>query len=657
MRRLLLAALLLAAAALPAASPARALEGLVVVADTTYTVLPDAAAIQVVIEAVATSYQPDTPEGQTYYSGVSFAVPAGSANFAANSDGQRLTVRVADTTDDYTVIQVDFSRGVFFEESYAYTVSFELVDSGGAADRDLRIGRSVVAFPVWTFGDDFTDPSRVQVVIPAPFSATIYGSSLATNLRPDGSTQLTAETTEPSSWFAYVIAERPGIFVVTPFEVEIAGEPEPVRIRAWDDDPDWGDRLRQVMSDGLPVLQEMIGLPWPVRGDLTVEESAVRRLGEYAGIYDPQTELITVRYDADAVVALHEAAHAWFNTDLLDGRWIGEAWAEFYGVQAAQAIGLEGETFELSDDLLAARIPLNDWGAIASEDADTEAFAYAATYHLAGLIHDRTDDDGLRTVWRAAVDDEASYQPIHAVGEPVSGADEGQPGWQRLLDLLEERTGAAFTDLWQEWVADAAQQTLLTQRGEARQQYAAVVADAGDWELPVVIRTELGAWRFGPAEALLTDAAEVLDLRDQIATRAEALDLQPPAALEAAFEQADAFDQALDEGAAELAALSAISDATRSLGDEVGPLEWLGLLFEDPAAQLDGARDLWEAGDASRASADAAAAQAVRDGSEAAGRDRLLLGGGGALVLVGTGGGLAWARRRRRNRPEPLTPI
>ena len=52
--------------------------------------------------------------------------------------------------------------------------------------------------------------------------------------------------------------------------------------------------------------------------------------------------MIRVRYDADAFVTLHEAAHIWFNGELFGDRWIGEAWAEFYGVTAAQPIGASG---------------------------------------------------------------------------------------------------------------------------------------------------------------------------------------------------------------------------------------------------------------------------------------------------------------------------
>ena len=88
-----------------------------------------------------------------------------------------------------------------------------------------------------------------------------------------------------------------------------------------------------------PALHELIGLPWPVAGALRVEESA-NRLGRLRRDLQPVTQKINVRYDADATVTLHEAAHIWFNGDLFAGRWIGEAWAEFYAVQSAEVVGV-----------------------------------------------------------------------------------------------------------------------------------------------------------------------------------------------------------------------------------------------------------------------------------------------------------------------------
>ena len=103
----------------------------------------------------------------------------------------------------------------------------------------------------------------------------------------------------------------------------------------------------------------------------------------------------------------------------------------------------------------AAQIPLNDWERIGAESEAVEVFAYAASYHLAELIFERTDHRGLRAVWHAAANGEMAYQPIHRAATTHAPAwRSAQEGWQRLLDLLEERTGAAYDDLWTAWVVD-----------------------------------------------------------------------------------------------------------------------------------------------------------------------------------------------------------
>src|SRR5207247_1948093 len=147
---------------------------------------------------------------------------------------------------------------------------------------------------------------------------------------------------DPATFFAYVTAERPGAFRETFTTVRLAEGPVTVLIRAWDDDPDWGARIKTIESKGLPVLSELIGLGYEVHGQLRVEEAAGSRLGDYARVYNPVTETIDVRYDADGYTALHETAHTWFNENLFTGRWVSEAWAEYYGVEAGKRIGTDG---------------------------------------------------------------------------------------------------------------------------------------------------------------------------------------------------------------------------------------------------------------------------------------------------------------------------
>ncbi len=654
-RRAILAAL--AAFALLALAPlartghvARAADrGLVVVAQARYEAFPDARHIHVTIDAVATSYTPNPPDGLAYYPDVSFAVQPGATHVAATSSGQPLPVGVDPSDPDFLGVTVTFPDGVYFQQSYAYQVTYDLPDPGGAPNRNLRISPSIVAFPVWAFGTSGEVGGSVTVILPAGFRPSVEGDPLDESTGPGGKILLSTTTLpDPFNFFSYVSADRPGAFTDTLLTVTVGTKSAMVRVHSWQDDPDWGTTMSGLMVDGLPELQTLIGLPYPAAGTLVVEEAATSRLGEYAGVYNNLTGVIRVRYDADAYVGLHEAAHIWFNSNLFPDRWIGEAYAEFYGVQAAKAIGATGQSFDLTDALLANKIPLNDWGQIGAVDAGVEEYAYAATYHLALLIYARTDIAGLQAVWRGASGAEMAYQPAHGNGKPKTGVDFSLGGWQELLDLLDQRAGANFDDLWSQWVVNGDQQLLMQKRSAAREDYASAVQTAGPWNLPFDLRYAMGSWHFDVAEADLTLAGTVLAARDQIESQSLHLGLTPPAALRDAFEGADGLPAAKQEADQELDVLAGISKAADRLAEQESILETIGLLGSNPGASLDAARTAFEADRLAAAARDAQAALAVRLGAEETGQTRVLVTGGGLLGV--SGGVLIGVRIRRRRR-------
>jgi hypothetical protein len=635
--------------------PARAADTLEVVAATTYQLLPGQGRVHVRIDATATSREPESDDGRVI-TGLTFSVQPGIANLVATSGGTRLAASITKRTDEFTDVELTFGRPLHFEDAYRYLVSFDLVDPGGAAGRDIRIGRSVVAFPAWAFGSSNVSGGSVRIEVPAGYNVSVEGTQMASSGGGDQPTTLRAERLpDPFAFFAYVSADRPGAFTETPLSVSLGDRAATINVRAWEDDPGWGSRMQDLLRDGLPALHELIGLDYTVSGSLAVEEAATSRLGEYAGIFNDIADTITVRYDADAYVALHEAAHIWFNEKLFPERWIGEAFAEFYAVQAGKQIGATGETFELDDATLEHRIPLNSWGDVGVEDLAVEDYAYAATYHLATLIADRTDLAGLRKVWKAAADGELSYLPTHAGVAPGVNIAVTQKGWQRLLDLLEERTGTSYTDLWDEWVVADADRPLLADRTAARSAYTAAVRRAGDWELPQRIRYDLGSWSFDAASEEIAAADDVLGQRDRIASAARVLELTPPPTLESAFEGGRGLQAAVDEARAELTTLDRISDAGDLLEVEPSTLETIGLLGEEPQEDLVAARTAFEAGDLGASDQAAARVTTARGGAQDAGRQRVAIVGGGLLgldALAMAGAGLR--RRRRRRRMEQL---
>ena len=623
--------------------------GLVVIAQTRYQALPEERRVHVTIDAVATSYTPNPEDGLAYYPSAIFAVQAGATNVAASSGGQRLTIAIDTSDPDFVGVTVTFPEGVYFEQSYPYRVTFDLPDPGGAPDRNLRISSSIVSFPIWAFGSSGEPGGSVTVILPGGFRPTVQGEDLTPSVGAGGEIVLaTTSLPDPFDFFAYLSADRAGAFSDALLTVQVGGRPAPLKVRAWQDDPEWGTAMIALMTDGLPALQRLIGLPYEAPGTLVVEEAATSRLGDYAGIYNKLSGIIRVRYDADAYVGLHEAAHIWFNGDLFGDRWIGEAYAEFYGVQAAHAIGATGDAFDLTDALMANKIPLNDWGEIGGVEIGVEQYAYAASYHLAGLIFGRTDVAGLQAVWRGADASEMAYQPANGGGDPQIAGDVNLQGWQQLLDLLDQRAGANFDDLWTDWVVNKDEQRQLQERAVARDQYASVVEEAGPWNLPKDLRGSLGSWRFDEAEAALALAGTVLDARGEVASRASDLHLTPPPELEVLFERDGGLKAAKAEAGLQVAVLTDISVTTKRVGEKETVLESIGLLGANPASDLEAARDAYEADDLDLASRDAERALAERTGAAEAGQTRVLVAGGGVVLLTGaTVAGVRFRPRRR----------
>ena len=115
----------------------------------------------------------------------------------------------------------------------------------------------------------------------------------------------------------------------------MADVPVGLTVRHWKEDVAWGKRVGGLFERGLPQLSERIGLPWPRDEGLVVQESVSRSTGGYAGLFDPTRGHVEVAYYADDFVVLHEAAHAWFNGNLLADRWALEAFASYYALEAA----------------------------------------------------------------------------------------------------------------------------------------------------------------------------------------------------------------------------------------------------------------------------------------------------------------------------------
>jgi len=635
---------------------------LTIVTNARYDVQPDQHRVHVTLDMLLANHLKDTTTKRFYFDKAFLSVLPGASGFKLSSTAAGAPkASVSKKTPTYTLLRLDLGQRLYSGTSASYQLVFDLVDTGGPATRDLRVGSSLVSFPVWAFATDATPGSTVQVVFPAGYQVEVQAGAIpGPTSAADGTVVFQTDTLPaPLTFFAYLVADRPAAYAERRQVATVGSAQVELAIRGWADDRAWSERVGGLVARALPPLSSQIGLDWPRKGGLIVHETISRTTGGYAGLFDPSLGQVDIAYDAADYVVLHESAHAWFNGALLTDRWANEAFASYYGLEVATTLKVKAVADTLSPALETARIPLNAWGAIGNEGVKTEDYAYAASLVLARAIAERAGSDGLRAVWADAAGRIGAYQrqengTVIAPGAAVaSETGDAAPDWRGLLDLLEADTRVSYDDLWRTWVARDTDLPLLDARKVARAQYDAVVASASDWQLPRAVRDAMRSWRFDQAGVLLTDAATVLAQRTAIATDAAAAGLTLPDTLRIAFESPDGFASATLEATAEIEAIRRYETgvAARPVGSDF--LTEAGLWGTTPEADLDRARSLFASGDLAGSAGAAGSAAATWSAAEAIGRGRMvslgLLALAFALAVVLFG---LWLRGRRRVRQE-----
>jgi hypothetical protein len=271
----------------------------------------------------------------------------------------------------------------------------------------------------------------------------------------------------------------------------------------------------------------------------------------------------------------------------------------------------------------------------------------AASHALVAQIAERVGPEALAATWADVAEGTGAYQPPTrtATGEGVAGPAD----WRRVLDLLEANAGTTLVDLWRDGVVTQDQASELDARASARLAYQRTLAIAGDWQLPRAVRDALRAWQFETADAILADSRTVLSQRNAVADLAERDGLALPGVMQGMFEEG-ALAEASAYAEAERAAMAAIAQARASRSADDDLLSRLGMLGENPDAELSSARASLAQGDLPATFESADRAQRAWTVAWQEGRRRALL----ALAVLATVAVLASAvvaQVRRSRRP------
>ncbi len=620
----------------------------------TYTLVADRGLVRVVIDLTARNATPDvtTPAGTTryYFSTIHVAVQPEATAIRATTGSTGLATTVA-RRSGFQEVEVALRGRLFSGQSTAVRIGYDLPGGRPRSASTIRVGQAFATFSAWANGDR----AAVRVVLPSTYRSSVTGGAMATRTSGARTVLSADDIADPADWYARIDADRRA--ALERRDLAIA-DGQHLSVRAWPEDPAWLDQVSDRLVRGMPVLDELIGLTWPVVGTLEVDEVHTPLLEGYSGLYHGDEGGIEISEDLDDLTILHEASHAWFNGGLFEGRWINEGLADTYATAALARIGIFSPSpypYGRNDPFAFA---LNDWPPLGRIADDTtrqrEDYGYEMAFGVVRRIVTDTGEPGMRVVFAAAADREVPYAGAGPIEHLAATAD-----WRTFLDYLQERAGSTNAQDEFGWnVVGDADRALLAARTAARRDYRRLLADGRGWAAPYTVRGPMSDWRFPEAEAAIASSEAVLATRDRIEAEAGPLGLTAPDALRRAYEAATT-DLGLGLASAiagdELGAVRAIRDASDRLAAPRDPLVVVGLIGEVPDRSLAEAKTAFARNDLVRAIHLAnGSASSVRTAADRG--LRTTLGVAGSLGIMLVLGVVVVAVERRRRDPSAALP-
>lgn len=622
---LALVAMILAATAIPGGPifPVAAAE-YTLETSAAYDVRPDEGEVGVSVDVTFTNTTPDPAGRFSVFDEVKLAIHDDVAEVAASDRNGPLDVEVA-VENEVNVATVALRGDLRYEKSVALQLRYQLSDG---TSPQVRVRSSVVVFPAWSFGT----ASEVTVSIPTGYEVRIDGDKLA---EADGRL-VSGPIEDPGQWLALVTATRPAEYVTFDANVPLAGGTADLQVRAFGDDEAWGERTLGVVVQALPLIEEEIGLPYPRVGSLVLIESVASDAAGFAETANAGTEIL-VAFDQPPFTALHQIAHVWLSSTLIEARWIREGLASEMAGRVAGELEVE-PPYDPVEEVAAradAAFPLDSWDAV---EPAAEGFAHAASWAFMSELGESVGDDALRTVLVRAASSLGPYAATEIEAEPpADGAAPQVPLTSRtFLDHLETVSGADLAQPFAESILAEADVALLPARSEARTALVQLHADAEGWGAPDPVRAAMTDWRFDDATAQMMEAGGWLDARDELLVQMEAAGLSAPDRLLQAYRSYGGGAEAQRELDAQRAVVDVYGATAADLNAPRSFLERVGLIGgPDASEQLRLANGRFADGDL-RGSAEAIGeTQRILASAETGGMVRLVSAALVVLILAG----------------------
>lgn len=567
---------------LPGAVPlVRAADPYTLVSDTRYEIRSEDGEIDVTVALDFTNTTPDTSAEFSLFTEIRLAVHDQAVSFAASDDDGELDVKSGVRTiagEKVHVATIELREGIRYQDSIGLELTYTLPDTD---DPHLRVRPSLVIFSAWAFGTS----GELSVAVPSGYELRVDGDPLI----EEGDQLVSGPIDDPGAWLALVTAVRPAEYAMHEATIALVGGTADLVVRSFSDDDAWGTRTLETVVAALPHIEEEIGLPYPLRGRLTLTEFVATDASGFAEGTTSGTE-IQVSFDQPAFTALHQVAHLWVPPTLVDARWIREGLASWVAAQAGTQIDVEPpyEPAAEAERLADAAVELDTWAP--TSDRNAEAYGYAASWAFIGELEELVGADAIRAVLVRVAASTGPYDPggIDPAPTPDTSEPPAMPLSSRsFLDQLDAVAGIDLAAPFAARVLSEADVALLEARSAARADFDALVEEADGWGAPDPLRAAMAAWEFDEAARQMESAHSWLGMRDDLLAEMADAGLSAPDRLQQAYQAYGGGPEALSELDAEGEVVTAYATTAERVTAERSFIERLGLVGgPDPQAQL-----------------------------------------------------------------------
>jgi hypothetical protein len=586
---LLLAPVILAATALLATPVAvRAANGMTETGITTYEVVSSKNIIAVTIKLSITNNTPSVCSGYvctSYFWDTTYIyMPMVASPVSATSNAGSVSGYTYKTTAYWRWVQLSFPA-VWYGQTRVITASYSIPAAPGAAG-GFRAGQAYASLCARGSGED---TGSVLVVIPDGFDlSVIAGGDIAKADDSNGKqTFSTGTVPEPNTFATCVEASNPANLTHTP--VTAAGQA--FDLRAWPEDSSWSASMGAGLGGYVQRLEDLTGLKMP-GGTISIAETGGGYDDHGVG-YDPSTKVVSIPEMATVSDKVHALSHIWFNRTMFEDTWVSEGLAGY----SEQAAGGSSYTpcAEPGSYPGSGSPSLSTWRTLtydsSVEDESVSEWQHAAACFFFTTLAGAMGPDNFKNVMRAVAAGETAY--IGATPNEKLAGSTLPIGARQMLDYLDERgmvpAGISNLDQAQNLLGNWGMfdSTTLAIRSSARAAYHALAAKAGKWMLPLAIRGPMSSWEFLSAQAAMTTAGQILDIRNEIESRLSGFSLDGTdiqTRFQAAATQGD-LDSLLDLIKRESGAADKVAEATK-LHEGLNVIQSIGLLGTDIDALL-----------------------------------------------------------------------